>query len=64
MFVVVMLFISWLLNEPAWAYGALGLTGLATVVQAASKQNEANKQRVEAFNTANELLKSLQAKMN
>lgn len=64
MVVVIMVFISWLLNEPAWAYGALGLASLALVVSSVSKQAEAAKQRTEALTTANEFLKSLQAKMN
>lgn len=62
--VLIMVFIGWQTNNNVWLYVALGLSVASLLLKAIRTQAEVIQQRQEVVNTASELLKTIQAKMN
>lgn len=72
MVLVIMVFISWLLSEPAWAYAALGVAVLGQLAKIAAAQKLAQAQAQaaalenggDAAEALQSFIKSIQAKLN
>lgn len=64
MFAIFMLIIGIVVGNHLWLYLALGLSGLAAILNAIKNAGVAAKQRTEALSTANEILKQIKSTLN